>query len=172
MTDGETSEPEPRVLRRLMAEVDALPMRYAPFFDRLAELFDLSESDIEALLEKARDERSWQRTLLPGVRRFELRPGPRLRGAEAYLMRFSPGLTFPAHRHRGSESLFVLEGSYVDTSGTRVGPGDRQEMPAGSEHTLRVQKGGPCVAAVVSGGIEFTGALLGRLARVLEWYRR
>jgi anti-sigma factor ChrR (cupin superfamily) len=171
-TDGETSAPDPRVLRELMAKVEGLPFRYAPFFDRLAELFDLSESDIEALLERARDERSWERTLLPGVRRFALRAGPRLGGAEAYLMRFSPGLTFPKHRHCGAETLFVLEGSYVDTSGTRVGPGDRQDMRPGSEHTLRVEVDGPCVAAVVSGGVEFTGPVLGRLASLLTWFRR
>jgi quercetin dioxygenase-like cupin family protein len=171
-TDGEASEPDPRVLRRLMAKVETLPFRYAPFFDRLAELFDLSERDIEALLESARDERSWQRTWLPGVRRFEVRPGPRLRGAEACLMRFSPGLEFPKHRHLGPETLFVLEGNYVDTSGTRVGAGDEQDMQSGSEHTLRVEEHGPCVLAVVSGGVEFTGPVLGRLAGLLEWFRR
>lgn len=170
--DGESGAPDPALLQRLMAEVERLPLRYAPFFSRLAELFDLSESQVEAALARARDERSWRRALLPGVRRLNVRAGPALRDAEVYLMRFEPGLRFPMHRHRGVETLLVLEGAYVDTHGTRVGPGERQDMAAGSEHSLTADDAVPCVAAVVTRGVDFTGPVLGTLSRLSAWLRR
>ena len=139
----------------------------------LAELFDLSEPEIEALLARARDEAAWQRSLLPGVRRFSVSPGPRLGGAEVQLMRFAPGLRFPKHRHRGAETLFVLEGAYVDAStGMRVGAGERQDMASGTEHALLVDEGAACVAAVISRGADFTGPLLGPLHRLFAWFAR
>lgn len=170
-SDLELGPPDPALLRRLMAEVESLPLRYAPFFDRLAELFDLSESEVEALLARARDERLWRRTVFPGVRRLKVRAGPALRDAEVYLMRFEPGLRIALHRHRGVETSFVLEGGYVDTHGTRVGPGERQDMPDGSQHGLTVDAAGPCVAAVVTRGADFSGPLLRALARLSGWWQ-
>src|SRR5687768_2934022 len=114
LAEAELGPPEPALLRRIMAQVETLPLRYAPFYARLAELFDLPEHEIEVLLGRARDDAAWRRTLLPGVRRFAVRAGPRLRGAEVQLLRFAPGLRFPKHRHRGAETLFVLEGAYLD----------------------------------------------------------
>lgn len=173
LVSAEVAPPDPALLRRIMTQVETLPLRYAPFFSRLAALLDLPEPEIEALLSRARDEATWQRTLLPGVRRFGVSPGPSLRAAEVQLMRFAPGLRFPKHRHRGAETLFVLEGAYVDTShGVRVGPGQRQDMAGGTEHALLVEAGAPCVAAVISHGLDFTGPLLGRLNRFFSWFTR
>ena len=148
--------PSGSVLSRLLAEVEELPLRYAPFFDRLSALWDLPEADVRATLEKARDPRALRRAL-PGARRLLIQGGPRVAAGSAQLMRFSPGLRFPAHRHRGPEQVFVLEGSYTDSDGKRFGPGDEQVMQPGSEHALAVSKDGPCVAAIVSHGLEFTG---------------
>lgn len=173
LADAELGPPEPALLRRIMTQVETLPLRYAPFYSRLAELFDLPEPEIEALLSRARDHGSWRRTVLPGVRRFTVAPGPRLTGAEAHLMRFAPGLRFPNHRHRGAETLFVLEGAYIDRkNGARVGAGERQDMIEGSEHGLLVEAGEPCVAAVVSRGVDFTGPVLGPLNRLFSWFAR
>lgn len=171
--DAELAPPDPALLHRLMEEVERLPLRYAPFYARLSELFDLPEHELEALLARAGEDGSWQRTLLPGVRRFAVAAGPRLGGSEAHLMRFAPGLRFPKHRHRGTETVFVLEGAYVDASdGTRVGPGERQDMADGTEHGLLVESGGPCVAAVISRGVDFTGPVLGRMARLFARFAR
>ena len=161
------------LLRRIMTQVESLPLRYAPFYARLSELFDLSEHEVLALLTRARDESAWKKTLIPGVRRLVVQAGPRLKGAEVQVMRLAPGLRFPRHRHRGEETLFVLEGAYVDErDGTRVGPGERQDLAFGTEHALLVEECGPCVAAVISRGADFTGPVLGRLHRWLAWFRR
>jgi anti-sigma factor ChrR (cupin superfamily) len=173
LADAENGPADPALLRRIMARVETLPLRYAPFYTRLAELFDLSEPEIEALLSRARDEAAWQSSLLPGVRRFPVSAGPRLGGAEVHLMRFASGLRFPKHRHRGAETLFVLEGAYVDASdGRRVCAGERQDMASDTEHALLVEKGAACVAAVISRGADFTGPVLGPLHRLFAWFAR
>jgi len=154
---------------RLLWEISRQPLRYAPFFDRLSALWDLSESDVRAVLARSADARAWQRPMYPGIALFELAGGPRTRGHAVKLVRFAPGLRFPRHRHAGDESVLVLEGSYTDSAGCHVGPGDLQEMSAGSEHALRVARPEPCVAAIVEYRLEFTGFVLGRLQR---WFER
>jgi quercetin dioxygenase-like cupin family protein len=150
---------------RLEAEVAELPLRYAPFFGRLAELWDLSVSDVVSVLERAKSPEAWRKTPLPGLRLLDVQGGQRVSGADVHLVRFSAGMRFPRHRHPGDEALFVLEGSYRDSSGRVVGPGDLQEMAAGSEHGFVVARGEPCVAASVQRGREFTGWLIKFLSK-------
>jgi quercetin dioxygenase-like cupin family protein len=151
---------------RLLAAVEVLPRRYAPFFDRLALLWDLSEKDLFAALERAALASAWRKPGLPGLRVVDVSPGPRLRGARVTLACFSAGMRFPAHRHLGPEALFVLEGAYEDQSGRMLGPGDLHEMPDGSEHFFKVQPDAPCVAASVQFGMEFTGTVMRILTRI------
>lgn len=151
---------------RLLAAVEVLPQRYAPFFERLARLWDLSETELLATLEHAAAASAWRKPGLPGLRVLDISPGPRLRGARVTLARFSAGMRFPAHRHLGPEALLVLEGAYEDQSGRVVGAGDLHEMPAETEHFFKVQAGGPCVAASVQFGMEFTGTLMRVLTRL------
>ena len=141
-------------LTRLLATVEELPLRYAPFFDRLAALWDLSEDEVQATLARAKDEGAFRTMGLPGVRRMSVRGGPRLHGVALELLRLAPGARFPAHVHEGHEAVLVLEGSYRD-AGRDFEPGDAQEMPPGSVHSLCVGDA-VCVAAVVSRGFAFT----------------
>ncbi len=151
---------------RLLASVTPLPLRYAPFFERLATLWDLTPERVEALLLQAAEPESWRKPGLPGLRVIDVQPGPRLAGARATLTRFAAGMRFPKHRHTGPEALLVLEGSYIDESGRRVSAGDVHKMAPGSEHWFRVTKELPCVAASVQFGFEFTGSLMRLLTRV------
>jgi quercetin dioxygenase-like cupin family protein len=142
-------------LERLLIEVSELPLRYAPFFDRLAELWDLPESDVRGLLERARDKKNWQRAPLPGLELVTIRGGPRIQGTEAYLARFAPGMTFPSHAHHGHEDVLILEGSYTDDAGKVFRSGDVHSMEAGAEHSFTIGADEPCVAAAVHRGIRF-----------------
>jgi quercetin dioxygenase-like cupin family protein len=151
---------------RLLGAVSVLPLRYAPFFERLASLWDVSEDELLATLARAAAPSAWRKPGLPGLRVIDIAPGPRLQGARVTLARFSPGMRFPAHRHLGPEALLVLEGAYEDGSGRVVGPGDLHEMPGGSEHFFKVRPGGPCVAASVQFGMEFTGTVMRVLTRL------
>src|SRR3954471_22521738 len=123
-------------LERLMIEVSQAPLRFAPFFERLAELWDLPESDVRGLLERTRDKQNFRKAPLPGLELMAVHGGPRIAGAEAYLARFAPGMTFPAHGHRGHEDVLILEGSYTDHAGRVFRSGDVHSMDAGGEHSF------------------------------------
>jgi putative transcriptional regulator len=153
-------------LSRLMAEVDELPLRYAPFYDQLATLWDIPEANVVTVLERARDPLAWRKTPLPGLRVIDVDGGPNTAGAESKLVRFNPGFRFPRHRHPGHEAIFVLEGSYTDSSGRIVAPGDLHEMQPGSEHSFRVSPDEPCIAASVQAGREFTGPIMRILSKL------
>jgi len=145
---------------RLMAAVAVLPTRYAPFYARLGELWALDEAAVVRELTRAAEPSAWKRPGLPGVRSVDITPGPSLTGARARLTRFSPGLVFPRHRHAGREALLVLEGSFRDEDGQRVGAGDAHEMEPGSAHSVRVEGDEPCILASVDFGMEFTGPFM------------
>jgi putative transcriptional regulator len=153
---------------RLMGAVSQLPLRYAPFLGRVAALWGVPEEQASAIFARSKDLSGWKRTPLPGVRVIEVASGPRAAGADCFLVRFAPGTRFPRHRHPGYEALLVLEGSYTDTAGRLVGPGDLHEMQPGSEHGFLVAKDGPCIGAALQNGREFTGFFLRLLAKVVD----
>lgn len=142
---------------RLARAVSELPLRYAPFFGRIAGLWQVSEERVMGELTRARDPRAWTPTWLRGVKTFEVRASAE---ARSRLLCFGAGVRFPKHRHRAAERVLVLEGSYVDSTGCEVRAGEEQLMPAGSEHQLQVLGQRDCIAAVSESGIEFTGPWL------------
>jgi predicted ChrR family anti-sigma factor len=153
-------------LDRLLNAVDQLPLRYAPFYDRLSTLWDLPESGVVEVLERSRDPLAWRKVALPGLKVIDVTGGPNTAGAEARLVHFSAGMRFPKHRHPGHEAIFVLEGSYTDSGGRSVGPGDLHEMKPGTEHSFKIAHDEPCIAASLQAGLEFTGPLMRILTKV------
>jgi quercetin dioxygenase-like cupin family protein len=153
---------------KLLAEVSELPLRYAPFFDRLSALWDLSEDEVRAELERAKNREEWRFTALPGIRLFDVRGGDGTRNAHVRLVCFSPGFRFPVHRHKGRERVFILEGSYADSSGTVYRSGDLHEMTEGTEHGFLVDENEPCIAAVVEEGREFRSVFLRILSKFVR----
>lgn len=157
----------PTALRgRLLAALNEPPLRYAPFISRIGELWSLPEERVEAALSRATDAH-WQRTPLPGVRVVRVEHGGSEPDAAAYLVHFRRGLRYPEHRHTHEERVLILEGGYVDTTGRVVAPGDSHQMAAGTCHGFTVHPDGPCIAAVMERGFEFTGLLMGTLQRLI-----
>lgn len=150
----------PPGLRRLMNTVEVLPWRYAPFFTRIGELWDLSDDEVTQTLTRVADRAAWRRPAIPGIQVVDIVGGERTLGATLHLVRLSPNAKFPAHRHVGYETLLVLEGSYTDSLGRLVAAGEAHIMPPGTEHSFSVSSDGPCVAASIHGGLEFTGPFL------------
>ena len=153
---------------RLLSDVSEPPLRYAPFFDALASLWDLGEDEVRAELTRSKDREEWRFTALPGIRLFDVRGGPATAGADVRLVSLAPGFRFPVHRHKGHEKLLVLEGSYTDSSGTVYRSGDLHEMAEGTEHGFVVDEKEPCIAAVVEHGREFRNAFLRVLAKLVR----
>ena len=133
------AEAPPQPLReRLLATVARPRLRFAPLFGALAELFDLSDTDLAGLFERAASEGDWLISAVPGTQLFHLQGGPRVATADNGLVRLEAGTRFPTHRHRGRERVLVLAGGYrEEPSGRLYLPGDWQEMPAGTTHAYR-----------------------------------
>jgi hypothetical protein len=152
--------------RRLLEAVRELPLRYAPFFGRLAHMWQASEAQVLGELTRAKDRHSWRTSLLPGLKTFDVQLEAERAEGHARLLHFAPGAHFPKHRHHGTEHVLVLEGSYADQDGAIRRAGDEQSMLAHSEHELRILGGVPCVAAIVDGGVRFAPlSLLRALSR-------
>ena len=83
-------------LRRAVAE---LPLRYAPFYARLAKLWRVPEPHVVAELERARDATNWAATPFWGLRTFLVNVGEVRLAERARLLRFAPGSRFPRHQH-------------------------------------------------------------------------
>jgi hypothetical protein len=156
-----------RGAERLQRAVSELPLRYAPFFGRLSNLWQLSEELVQRELTRAKDPKSWTVTLLRGVKTFEVASARQHVGPRARLLCFTAGVHFPRHRHRGSERVLVLEGSYADSTGRQVSAGEQQVMQPGSEHELRVLGEHDCIAAVAEHGLDFTGPWLRWASKLL-----
>ncbi|MGC4093605.1 MAG: cupin domain-containing protein [Polyangiaceae bacterium] len=151
---------------RLLRAAQSPPLRYAPFFKRMGELWALPEAAVEAAV--AESARAPWRWLWPGIRCFNVVTGATLQGAQGRMLHLQPSVRFPLHRHDGEEQVLVLEGSYTDSSGLHVRAGDLQTMPAGTEHELRVSADSVCVAALVERGQSFGAPWLSRLRRALR----
>lgn len=127
----------PQLLReRILGSIARPRLRYAPFYGALRELFDLNDSELGNVFERAEDPGEWMTAPMPGTSLLHLRGGPRRAGADNGLLRLRAGTAFPEHRHLGSERVVVLEGGYRETPSGRVfRAGDVHEMGADSTHS-------------------------------------
>lgn len=126
----------PQLLReRLLATVARPRLRYAPLFKKLTELFDLDETELAALFERAATSTAWIDAPIPGTRLMHLQGGARVAAADNGLVRLAAGARFPSHRHLGLERVLVLDGGYRDEQDGRLYlAGDWHEMQAGTSH--------------------------------------
>lgn len=150
----------PQLLReRLLATVARPRLRYAPLFAKLTELFDLDDTHLAALFERAATAQAWTDSQIPGTRLLHLLGGPRVAAADNGLVRLTAGTRFPRHRHLGLERVLVLEGGYRDEQDGRLYlAGDWHEMPAGTSHAYTALAERDLLFAVsVVAGVEVEG---------------
>ncbi|HTV21412.1 MAG TPA: cupin domain-containing protein [Polyangiaceae bacterium] len=155
-----------RLFQRLDGTVNEPPHRYAPFFSRAAELFDLSEDVVIGEMTRLADPKAWTFAGLPGISHATIQGGPRVKSAETLFVRFKPGVYFPRHQHTGLERVLVLEGSYEDSHGVQHHPGELREWPSGTEHSFKVSDE-TCIFASVVFGRRFYAWPLRALAKLL-----
>ena len=159
--------PSEQLLAQLLSSIERPPVRYAPFYSRIAELFDLTEDAAIGECARLADPRAWRFSGLPGIKNVMVQGGPRVQGAEVLFAHFSPGLRFPRHKHTGPERVLVLEGSYVDSDGLEHGTGELRVWESGTSHGFRVSPDEPCIVAAVVHGRTFEALPLRLLQRVL-----
>ncbi|MDQ3805521.1 MAG: cupin domain-containing protein [Acidobacteriota bacterium] len=97
----------------------------------------------------------WRATRHRGIHLHVLRRDEAT-GDATVLIRMEPGCSYPAHRHRGVEEVFVLQGGYRDQRGAHCA-GDYVLNEAGSAHqpAALAEEGEDCVLlAFAHGGIE------------------
>ena len=91
----------------------------------------------------------FRETSYPGVGIAFLR-SDRASGYAAVLIRMEPGCSYPRHRHKGFEEIFVLEGAFSDELGT-YGEGESLRYEDGSVHGPFVpEDGDTCIFYAIS----------------------
>jgi anti-sigma factor ChrR (cupin superfamily) len=146
-------------VRGSLLEAAAGPLRFAPFTARIGQLFDLDDAGATVLVEKITHPEAWRSGEIPGMRFAGVRGGPRIAGATACFLAADPGVRYPLHRHRGQESVLVMQGSFREDDGTMQRAGDLVHMADGSAHGFVITGDEPCVCAyVVERGYEICGA--------------
>ena len=148
--------PSPRVREQLFGRVRG-KSRWAPFIDRVAELFDLAAEKAEALLETLEDPKNWVPGPGGGNELYFVPKGPRLAGADAGFLRLGANVQFPKHKHLGQETAIIMAGSLLEDGSDRVWQsGDVQVNEAGSVHSFKASEDGCLFAVVVFQGVDFS----------------
>ncbi len=123
---------------------------FAGYAARIARLFAIDLTACHRLLSALARPDAWH-PYGPGMEVRPVQVGPALArpGVQAAFARYTPGGRMPAHGHSGDETTLVLAGGFVDErTGVHVLPGDTLLSPAGSTHSLLIDPGEPCLAAV------------------------
>lgn len=142
-----------RILRSLAGSTEN---RFETFVARIGELLDVAADKARELLAKI-DGGGWVDGPA-GTRLIHLEVGPRVAHANCGFVRVRSGQHFPHHRHLGTEHVLVVQGSYTDSSGRTLRPGDEDIEPPGSEHAFTALPGVDLVYLVVlEVGFEIAG---------------
>lgn len=71
------------------------------------------------------------------------------KGVGFHLFRMAPGTTTTAHRHRGDEEFYIIDGDLTDNDGTEYKAGDLVYMKDGTEHNSTTKNGCTLVVYIV-----------------------
>ncbi|MEN9581805.1 MAG: hypothetical protein RJA70_4814 [Pseudomonadota bacterium] len=130
----------------LLSQTSVEPYRYAPFFSRISQLFEMPEEQVVSLL----TEIAWQKAPLKGVEFVDVDTHLSRDGVHAGLARFQPSVHYPRHRHVEREENLILAGGYTDDAGKLWQAGDLHVMDAGTVHEYWTDAEHGCVLATVS----------------------
>jgi putative transcriptional regulator len=135
------------------------PARLASVAERVARFFDLTSERARALLALIDLPAAWTRGPADGVNLIDFEAGARYAGVDAGFVRLAPGATFPHHRHVGGELVLVVEGFFIEDSGTVVRAGEGQDLAAGTSHSFAAPPEAGCILAVlIWDGLDFAAA--------------
>ena len=141
MTELEPIAPS-GTLRAALLDATARPGRLARFAAKLAAMVDVSLDKAHELLERVTRAELWERDLVPGLEAIWVEGGPAVAQCVRGFARLAAGREFPEHHHLGRETMLILEGAMIDSSGAVVRPGETYVMEAGTTHSYRAAPGG------------------------------
>ena len=76
-------------------------------------------------------------------------------GDATVLIRMAPGCAYPAHRHKGPEEVFILQGGYRDDRGEHRAGDYVLNAPGSAHRPVALEGGADCIMlAFAHGGIE------------------
>jgi quercetin dioxygenase-like cupin family protein len=133
------------------------PLALLAHADQAAGFFDLPLEKTRQIFEKACNPAAWMPAAVPGLHLFDLIPGPRWANADAGLIRFEPGVSFPHHSHMGEERVLMLEGAIRFTDGSEQHAGEELIMPPGSAHAFTVLPEGATYGLILGTGVIVDG---------------
>ena len=141
------SLPAPNILEKLQGKLSGAG-RFEHFVKRVADFFDISEEQARHELGRFDDASTWEQQLAPGIWVAPVNAGPRAVGDGAFtvLLKIEPGAVFPHHTHTAEEQTLLLEGGYLDVSGTEFWRGELDVRQAGSSHSYTGLPGMGCLA--------------------------
>lgn len=139
--------PRPLVRDQLMAALEP-ESRFSGYVERFCRLFDLDTDSTLRLLEQIDWSSAWKKTIFPGIAVLRFDGGPRLQSAICALVSVKPGYFFPAHRHHGEETIFVLQGAGRDDQDNVFLSGDLLHYRSDSRHSFQIISDDTCVFAV------------------------
>jgi len=156
--------PPPGLRARILRSVSGTTEnRFESFVARVGALLDVAADKARELLGQIDGGGSWVEGPA-GTRLIHLEVGPRVAHANCGFVRVSSGQHFPLHRHLGTEHVLVVQGSYIDSSGRTLHPGDEDIEPPGSEHAFTALPGVDLVYLVVlEVGFEIAGVRAGEV---------
>jgi putative transcriptional regulator len=148
---GNVADAPPGPWKRLSDDLDG-PKRFAHLVERLGEMFDLSDDEVQQILEQIDDESAWIDGMAPGVKLLPVRAGHACTGKVTALLKLEPGAVFPEHTHGDTETVLVLEGGYQDVSGhgVEVWRGEFDIREKGTSHSFRALSDLTCICASVT----------------------
>ena len=142
---AEPLAPPPALKKKVLAGIDRLIQS-----ENRAVIFEAP--GIKALHPEAID---WNRTPLPGISIKTLRDAAEDEN-RTLLVKMEPGTTYPTHRHKQREELFLIEGD-LSLEGKTMGPGDYCFAEPESAHQTIKTASGAVFLVMHSKSDEFLG---------------
>lgn len=152
----------PSNLRAQLVAAHSSSDRIGLFRARLADMFDLSATAVETLLQQlaAKPSSPWENLPLSGALALHFQGGPAVGSDECGLVFLEPGTTFPEHAHVGEEVTLVLQGEIREDNGHVSLPGDVRRCGPNSRHAFTAQGSEPLIFAVRHSGIKIENVRL------------
>ncbi len=150
-SDAPACQPSSALKARILSGISgASENRYQGHLQRLMRFFDLPAKPAQSLLNSVGrlQQAEWARTFVPGAWFQDLIGGAACADMHCGLIHLEPGTQVPAHRHRGNEWMYVIQGGVKTSDGEYLTVGDVLLSRPDTDHSLSADADIGCDFAV------------------------